>query len=95
MHRRDGAYLRPKNPQIFLYEKRYLHFKKHDLTNSSEGANKSLKVSLLSFHKPQIIPNLKGKVIARLNNGHNRKVHILKQEDSTRDNRKSFYLREM
>ena len=66
-----------------------------ELNGSSEGTQKCPKVSLLKEYKEKIIPAIEQKVVERFNNGGQRKVIVLKQEDGAGLHNDKTYLKEM
>ena len=95
VYRPDGTFHYPKIESNRLRKKGEMYFKGMELTGSSEGTEKKPKISLLNEYKTKIIPAIEEKVVARFNNGGERNVIVLKQEDGAGLHTDKTYLREM
>ena len=95
VYRPNGSYHYPKVNSNRLRKKGEMYFKSMELNGSSEGTQKCPKVSLLKEYKEKIIPAIEQKVVERFNNGGQRKVIVLKQEDGAGLHNDKTYLREM
>ena len=91
----NGSYTYPKIEENILCKEGLEYFKSYDLRGSSEGSAKKPKISLLKIYKEQIIPDFEKKVVEKYNNNGNRKVIIVKQEDSAGLHTDKTYLKEM
>ena len=90
----DGTFSYPKIDENQIRKKGDMYFKSFELTGSSEGTEKSPKISLLKEYQDKIIPALEEKVVQRFGqNG--RKVIIIKQEDGAGLHTDATYLSEM
>ena len=81
VYKEDGSYTYPKNAEGLLRRKGEEYFAGVELTGSKEGTEKDPKMSLLKVYQDTIVPALEEKVVGRLNEGGERQVVIVKQED--------------
>lgn len=80
----NGRATYPKTPENQLRKKGELYFTNLELTGCSEGTEEKPKFSLLKAYLDEIIPALEEKIVMRFNkneDGSDRKVIIVKQED--------------
>ena len=94
----NGKARYPKYPENLIRKKGQLYFKACELTGSSEGTEKSPKMSLLNVYKNNVIPELRKKIFdvyGKNENGEDVKLVLVKQEDGAGTHQDKKYVKEM